>query len=202
MKKIFIIFCFLQFLISCSSVIDPNREFLKLQEIPEGHAVVLLEITYQQKSCGRGRFSLLNKASMQRYHAKFSYHTFVPAGSYQLTYVRCGQRYVSTGPSKSMWEKSPKTKELMRSLIASPQFTVKAGEIRHIGSINIKTIKKAHWLKHGEQVILEPLPANEAHKLRLQKGYPSLYSRIKFQPADSLASKIFSDPKFIEKLQK
>lgn len=74
----------------------------------------------------------------------------------------------------------------------SPRFTVEAGEIKHIGFIEVVEIPAAYnWFKGGSRYRMAIRDLTEEEKASVRRRYPTISDRIKFEKAkDSVLSEI------------
>ncbi|WP_122521617.1 hypothetical protein [Pannonibacter phragmitetus] len=81
--------------------------------------------------------------------------------------------------------------KLKQTLNAS-RFTVEAGEIKHIGFIEVVEVPAAYnWFKGGSRYRMAIRDLTEEEKARVRRRYPTISDRIKFEKAkDSVLSEI------------
>ncbi len=166
--------------------------------LAEGKGIVFVEVSYDGDRCTSGAIRIENQKTRSTSKIVtgagrwgFSFSTIgygaVEPGAYWVKSLHCNKVILNFGAYLDAWGVPSDAEKLT---LKAPRFTVKAGQILHIGSMNIKTFVRGGFFKR-RRAVATVVPTSDEMKTALQKRYPEIYPKIEFRPAFSLSTLVF-----------
>lgn len=165
-------------LAGCASVkkdpelVRQEREQSIVSALAEGKAVILADSAHNDRLCSNGITIENQKTNKSSYVGDYR---IVEPGKYWVTTVYCDQYIAKNGDRLA---KLLDDRDLAMKLLAQ-KFQVKAGQLVHIGIINLVTIKKS-GLFRDERVLSVGKIATKDVKAKIKREYPTLYKKVKY----------------------
>ncbi|WP_150523055.1 hypothetical protein [Roseibium sediminis] len=136
-----------------------------------------ISTTYIAREGGEEVYSINKQDKINRSISIFSKEdkVVVSPGNYRVVGLRCYKSYVSLEDGKKSLSKEIND---LKALL-QPRFNVKSGQILHIGTLRIKTVKKSTFLNDARVLVVRE-PTSEQAKAAARDAFGRLSNQLVF----------------------
>ncbi|ASP35466.1 hypothetical protein [Labrenzia sp. VG12] len=152
--------------------------------LQSGKTVIVGDVYFEDRYCGGSSISMVNVATKEHQLIAngavvslglWKDTAVVKPGTYRITAVKCGTSVVKLGGN---WADILVGTDKLKKALA-PTFSVKEGEVRHIGTLRISVIKKETLFSNARVIVTREATTPEA-KARAQQALAKIGRPVQF----------------------